>query len=93
MRRILFSMLALAAMTPVATTAIAQETTTAAAAVTPKVGQVLRDVTGRRLAPIESVQNGAVTVILDMRMYRIPTDTLSVSDKGLQTSLKRADLR
>ncbi|CAN5309757.1 hypothetical protein BH10PSE13_BH10PSE13_09550 [soil metagenome] len=96
MSRILFSMLAVAAMAPIATTAIAQEAATtpvaATTAVTPKVGQVLRDANGRRLAPIESIQSGAVFVILDMRMYRIPTSTLSLSDKGLQTSLTRSDL-
>lgn len=100
MSRILFSMLAVAAMSPVATSAIAQDaattpvavTTVATTTVTPKVGQVLRDAKGRRLAPIESIQGGAVFVILDMRMYRIPTSTLSVSDKGLQTSLTRSDL-
>jgi hypothetical protein len=96
MSRILFSMLAVAAMAPVATSALAEDAVTtpvaATSAVTPKVGQVLRDANGRRLAPIESIQSGSVFVILDMRMYRIPTATLSMSDKGLQTSLTRSDL-
>lgn len=29
---------------------------------------------------------------MDMRMFRIPTSTLSMGDKGLQTSLSRSDL-
>lgn len=96
MSRILISLLAVAAMAPIASSATAQEAATtpvaATTAVTPKVGQVLRDANGRRLAPIESIQNGAVFVILDMRMYRIPTSTLSMGEKGLVTSLTRSDL-
>jgi hypothetical protein len=93
MSRFLLSVVALALTAPVTSAAIAQDATPAAAAVTPKVGQLLRDAAGRRLAPIESIRDDAVFVILDMHMYRIPTSTLSASDKGLQTSLKRAELR
>ena len=84
---------ALAALISVTPAALAQDAATAAAAVTPKVGQVLRDASGRRLGAIERIQDDAVMVIMDMHMYRIPTNTLSLNDKGLQTSLKRADLR
>lgn len=93
MSRILFTLFAVAAMAPVTTSAIAQDTVTTSAAVTPKVGQVVRDAKGRRLAAIESIKDGNVFVIMDMRMFRIPTSTLSLGDKGLQTSLSRSDLR
>jgi hypothetical protein len=97
MSRFLLSVAALAMSAPAMSAAIAQDAAPAAApaaaAATPKVGQLLRDAAGRRLAPIESIRDDAVFVILDMHMYRIPTNTLSMSDKGLQTSLKRADLR
>jgi hypothetical protein len=88
MSRFLLGALALAVLAPVAS---AQESTPAAVA--PKAGQLLRDGEGRRLGPIESIQGDSVQVILNMHMYRIPTSTLSVSDKGLQTSLKRSELR
>lgn len=91
MSRFLLSLLVLATVTSI-TPATAQDTATAVA-VMPKVGQVLRDASGRRLGAIERIQDGAVMVIMDMHMYRIPTNTLSLNDKGLQTSLKRADLR
>jgi hypothetical protein len=93
MSRILVTLFAVAAMAPVTTSAIAQDTVTTSAAVTPKVGQVVRDAKGRRLAAIESIKDGNVFVIMDMRMFRIPTSTLSLGDKGLQTSLSRSDLR
>lgn len=98
MSRTLINVLALVAMAPVASVATAQDAPTSAAAatpaaaVTPKVGQVLRDAKGRRLAAIESIRGDSVYVILDMRMYRIPTSTLSMGEKGLQTSLARAEL-
>lgn len=94
MSRVLFAALALLAIAP-AGTALAQDAQTPAAATTPvmpKVGQLLRDAKGRRLAPIESIKGDAVYVILDMHMYRIPTSTLTIGDKGLQTSLLRSDL-
>lgn len=93
MSRFLLGAIALAVTAPVASAAIAQDAPPAAASVEPKVGQLLRDVTGRRLGPIESIRGDSVFVIFDMHMYRIPTSTLSVGEKGLQTSLKRADLR
>jgi hypothetical protein len=94
MLRILFPVLAIAAMVPVAGSALAQEdaATPAAAPLTPKVGQVVRDAKGRRLAAIESIRGDSVYVIMDMRMYRIPTSTLSMGEKGLQTSLNRSDI-
>lgn len=91
MSRFLLGALALAVLAPVASVAVAQEP--APAAVAPKTGQLLRDGEGRRLGPIESIQGDSVQIILNMHMYRIPTSTLSVSDKGLQTSLKRSELR
>jgi hypothetical protein len=93
MSRFLLGAIALAVTAPVASAAIAQDSAPAAASVEPKVGQLLRDAAGRRLGPIESIRGDSVFVILDMHMYRVPTSTLSVGEKGLQTSLKRADLR
>jgi hypothetical protein len=92
MSRFLPGLLALATFVSV-TPAIAQDAGATAAIVAPKKGQVLRDANGRRLGQIEAVQGDAVTVIIGMQMYRIPTKTLSLNEKGLQTSLKRAELR
>lgn len=93
--RIRLAVLALALVAPVATPVLADTVQVSNAAVTPKVGDVLRDVAGRRIGNIESVRadQGVVTVIVDMRLFRIPLATLTAGDKGLQTSLKRSDLR
>lgn len=48
-----------------------------------------------RVEYLDKSKDGALTgvaVVTDMRMVHIPAATLSNSDKGVQTSLKRADL-
>lgn len=96
MSRFLISILAVATMVPAATSAMAEEVAPAhaaeAAAVAPKVGQTVRDADGRRLGQIDSIQNGSANVIMDMRMLRIPLNTLTANGKGLQTSLTRSAL-
>jgi len=93
MSQIRFAALALA-LTSVAAPALADTVQVSAASVAPKVGEVLRDAAGRRIGNIEQVRadQGVVTVILDMRLVRIPLSTLSKGDKGLQTSLSRSAL-
>lgn len=94
MSRIRLAILALAIATPI-TAAQAETVQVSSASVAPKVGEVLRDAAGRRIGNVESVRadQGVVTVIVDMRLFRVPISTLSTGAKGLQTSLKRADLR
>jgi hypothetical protein len=93
MSQIRFAALALA-LTSVAAPALADTVQVSAASVAPKVGEVLRDAAGRRIGNIEQVRadQGVVTVIVDMRLVRIPLSTLSKGDKGLQTSLSRSAL-
>jgi hypothetical protein len=95
MSRTRLAILALALVSPVATAAMADTVQVSTASVTPRVGDTLRDVAGRRIGNVESVRadQGVVTVIIDMRLFRIPISTLSAGEKGLQTSLKRTDLR
>lgn len=85
--------IALALVAP-ATAALADTVQVSSASVTPKVGEVLRDAAGRRIGNIEGVRadQGVVTVIIDMRLVRIPLSTLSKGDKGLVTSLSRSAL-
>jgi hypothetical protein len=92
MSKILVGLLAAAALTASSAWAQAPAAPTASALV-PTVGQVVRDVNGRRIGAIDQVQGGVVLVISDMRMLRIPISTLTTGDKGLQTSLTRAALR
>lgn len=92
MSRVLATALALSALVA-APAAFANEASATALAVTPKVGQTVRDANGRRLGPIESVRGDHITVIMDMHMYRIPLASLKVLDKGFQTSLTRSELR
>ena len=91
MLKILVGLSAAAALT--ASSAWAQAPAPTASAVAPTVGQVVRDVNGRRIGAIDQVQGGVVLVISDMHMLRIPISTLTTGDKGLQTSLTRAALR
>jgi len=93
MSRTRFAALALA-LASVAAPALADTVQVSAASVAPKVGEVLRDAAGRRIGNIEQVRadQGVVTVIVDMRLVRIPLSTLSKGDKGLQTSLSRSAL-
>jgi len=93
MSQIRFAALALA-LTSVAAPALADTVQVSAASVAPKVGEVLSDAAGRRIGNIEQVRadQGVVTVIVDMRLVRIPLSTLSKGDKGLQTSLSRSAL-
>jgi len=95
MSHIRLAALALALVAPVAAPAMADTVQVSAASVTPKVRQVVRDVAGRRIGEIDSVrtEQGYVTVTVDMRLVHIPISTLSAGEKGLQTSLKRSDLR
>jgi hypothetical protein len=93
MSRTRFAALALA-LASVAAPALADTVQVSAAAVTPKAGEVLRDAAGRRIGNIDQVRadQGVVTVIVDMRLVRIPLSTISKGDKGLQTSLSRSAL-
>ena len=93
MSQLRFAALALALVAP-ATAAMADTVQVSAASVAPKVGEVLRDAAGRRIGNIESIRadQGVVTVIIDMRLVRVPLSTLSKGDKGLQTSLSRSAL-
>jgi len=93
MHKILIGALALAMTSPLATAAIAQDTEAAATAVTPEVGQMLRDADGRRIGRIKDIDAENVSVVVDMRMFYIPISSLSMGPNGLQTSLKRTELR
>ncbi|TAK99780.1 MAG: hypothetical protein EPO08_15400 [Rhodospirillaceae bacterium] len=61
----------------------------ATAAVAAK-GQMVFDVTGRRLAPVYRVTNdGAVELIIEAKMVTIPAATLSTVNGKLTTSLTK----
>lgn len=63
-----------------------------------KAGTSLATSDGKRLGRIKRVQTGvdgrpaSVTVIYDDRFVNIPASTLSAADKGLVTSLSRAEV-
>ena len=89
------AVLALALVAPLATPVLAETVQVSTAAATPKVGQLIRDAGGFRIGRVGSVRadQGVVTVIVDMRLFRIPISTLSATDKGLTTTLSRKELR
>lgn len=98
MSRLALTLFAAAVLAPVSAPVFAQEAPAAPAAsepVTPKSGAVLRDADGRRIGRIDSVRtaDGYVTVIADMKLVRVPIETLQMSEKGLMTTLKRTELR
>ncbi|MBA3054011.1 MAG: hypothetical protein FP826_03560 [Sphingomonadales bacterium] len=101
MSRLAFTLFTAALLAPVSAPVFAQEAPAAPAAaatsepVTPKSGAVLRDVTGRRIGAIDSVRtaDGYVTVIADMKLLRVPIETLQMGEKGLMTTLKKSELR
>lgn len=78
---------------PVAS-AFAQDTAPAAAApVVPREGQVLYDAKGKRVVTINRVTSeGAVRIIFDGRLLTVPTETLSLVNGKLTTSLTKAEL-
>ncbi|WP_156679907.1 hypothetical protein [Sphingomonas profundi] len=93
--RILSSCTALLlAMAPLA--AHAQEAATAS---TVKTGAFLWSADAKRIGRVERViptRDGApgwASVIVDSRFVSVPVTTISASDKGLVTSLSKADVR
>ena len=93
MSRITATVLAALLLAPVSAPVLAQEA--AASAPVVKSGMILRDADGRRVGTVDSIRtaDGVITVIADMKLLRVPMNTLSTGEKGLMTSLKRAQLR
>jgi hypothetical protein len=77
--------------------ALAQDDGAAVAAANVKKGTIVYTADGRRVGRVDRVrdENGAATVgiIYDGRFVNIPVSTLRASDKGLTTSLGKADLK
>lgn len=57
-----------------------------------KVNAWVKTVDGKRIGRISSVQSTSISVIAVSRIISIPISTLSLGDKGLVTSLTRADI-
>lgn len=95
MSRLAITLFAAALLAPVSAPVFAEDAPAASAPVTPKSGTMLRDVDGRRIGAIDSVRtaDGYVTVIADMKVLRVPIETLQMGEKGLTTTLKRSALR
>lgn len=72
--------------------AMAQEASAPAAAANVKQGAMVYSADGRRIGRVDRVRDGAVNIIFDGRIVRIPVSTLSDADKGLTTSLTRKDV-
>lgn len=71
----------------------AQVEQAANAAVAPKAGQVVRDIAGRRIGVIDGVRGSDVYIITNTKMVHVPVATLTMGQKGLQTSLKSSEIR
>ena len=90
---------ALVAALAISTAAMAQTATTAAPAGKVKSGEALYSSDGAMLGRIDYVQKGKdgapeyVGVIYEMKMVHIPAGSLSDGQKGVVTSLSRADVR
>lgn len=90
---VLRSVLALALAAPAA--AYAQEPAATAAVEAPaaKRGQMLRDAEGRRVGRIDSIRSDVATVIHESKIYRIPLNTITTSDRTATTSLTLAEIK
>ena len=77
----------------------AAESAPAAPAPVLKSGVVLLSSDGKRIGRIERVVKGAdgtpvsVSLIADSRFVYVPASTITASEKGLSTSLTRAEVR
>lgn len=94
MSRAVFTLFA-AMVAVVSAPAFAQDAApaTQSAVLIAKAGQVVRDVSGRRIGVVDSVRGDNVLVIAASKMVRVPVSTLSVGTAGLQTSLKSSELQ
>ncbi|QZP09947.1 hypothetical protein K5X80_16080 [Caenibius sp. WL] len=72
--------------------AMAQEASAPAAASNVKQGVMVYSADGRRIGRVDRVRDGAVSIIFDGRIVRIPVSTLSDAEKGVTTSLTRKDV-
>lgn len=95
MSRLAVTLFAAALLAPVSAPVFAQGTAAVEASVTPKSGNTLRDVDGRRVGTVDTIRkaDGYVTVIADMKLLRVPMATLKMGPKGLMTTLKVSELR
>lgn len=88
------SLFAIAILAVMSTSAIAQETPSAAGApVTAVKGKMLYATNGGRLGSVYRVANdGSVQLILDGNMRTVPGNTLAMVDGKLTTSLSKAEV-
>jgi len=89
----LIAAVAMAASTPSFASDPAPSAQPTTAAVSVKAGQVIRDADGRRIGVVDSVRNDQVMVIAATTMVHVPVSTVSTESSGLNTSLKRSQLR
>jgi len=58
-----------------------------------RAGQMLTDVDGRRLAPVDQVDgDGSAEILIDGHVATIPATTLSVVNGHLTTSMKKTQI-
>lgn len=81
----------LALSSPIA--AIAQDAAAATAPARLKSGVMLYSADGKRLGKVNRVKGDVVSVIFDMRLVRIPANTISEAEGKLVTSLDYAAVR
>ncbi|CAH0495321.1 hypothetical protein [Novosphingobium sp. CECT 9465] len=88
-------LVALPAAAQMAEPAAAPTATPAAAAVAApqiKGGEMVWSADGRRIGRVDRVRGSAVAVVSDMQMVYIPIATLTVSERGLVSSLSRKEI-
>lgn len=84
--------LGLVALPAAAQTAEPAPTPAAAAAIEIKGGEMVWSADGRRIGRVDRVRGSAVAVVSDMQMVYIPIATLTVSERGLVSSLSRKEI-
>jgi len=70
--------------------AMAQNNSSAATSV--KVGNMVFSADGRRIGRIDFIRDNEVGIIYNGRFIKIPVSTLSSAEKGVATTLTRAEV-
>ncbi|MDT0509718.1 hypothetical protein [Novosphingobium sp. MMS21-SN21R] len=57
-----------------------------------KGGEAMWSADGRRVGRVDRVRGNAVAVVADMKMIYIPLDTVSVTERGVVSTLTRKEI-